>query len=332
MGARRSRCGSLGGVKALLVVNSSASSVTARTKVVIQKALSADHEVTVAQTSRRGHASRLARGAAATGTELVVVLGGDGTLNEAANGLAGTQCALAALPGGSTNVFARTIGTPDDPVDATEAILESIRNGRISRVGLGSVNGRYFLFHAGLGFDAAVVAEVEKRSGLKRYAGHPLFIWAGLTTWVRHYDRSRPRMTLTHADGSVVDDVYLSIILNTDPYTYLGSRPLSIATDATLDRPLTSVAVRTLSFAPLMKLLSGLIRGSNDIKDHPMVDYRPDVTDLVVTGHGPFPYQVDGDHLGDTEKLVFEWRPDLLSLVMVGESTPDTSARSVENP
>ncbi len=303
-------------VKALLVVNSSASSVTARTRVIIQKALSREHEVTVAETSRRGHASRLARGAAATGTELVVVLGGDGTLNEAANGLAGTNCALAALPGGSTNVFARTLGTPDDPVTATTAVLESIANGGIRRIGLGSVNGRYFLFHAGLGFDAAVVAEVEKRSNLKRYAGHPLFIWAGITTWIRHYDRSRPRMCLHHADGSVVEDVYLAIVLNTDPYTYLGSRPLSIAAEATLERPLTSVGVRTLSFGPLMKLLNGLIRGSDDIKSHPKVDYQPDVTDLVVKGYGPFPYQVDGDHLGDTEELTFTWREDLLSLVV----------------
>jgi diacylglycerol kinase family enzyme len=303
-------------VKVLLVVNSSASSVTARTRVIIQKALSADHDITVAETSRRGHASRLARGAAATGTELVVVLGGDGTLNEAANGLAGTQCALAALPGGSTNVFARSIGTPDDPVEATARVLESIRDDGIKRIGLGSVNGRYFLFHAGLGFDAAVVAEVEKRSGLKRYAGHPLFIWAGLTTWVRHYDRTRPRMSIIHADGTVIDDVYLAIILNTDPYTYLGSRPLSIAPDATLDRPLTSVAVRTLSFRPLIKLLNGLIRGSDDIRTHKKVDYRTDVFDLRVTGHGPFPYQVDGDYLGDTEDLTFTWRPDVLSLVV----------------
>jgi len=305
-------------VKTLLLVNSSASSVTARTRVVIQKALSADHDVTLAETSRRGHASRLARGAAATGTRLVVVLGGDGTLNEAANGLAGTSCALAALPGGSTNVFARTIGTADDPVEATAGILEAIEAVSIRRVGLGSVNGRYFLFHAGLGFDAAVVSEVEKRSSLKRYAGHPLFIWAGITTWARHYDRSQPRMSVEYDDGSVVDDVYLTIVLNTDPYTYLGSRPLSLAKDATLDRPLTAVALRTMKLRPMIRLVSTLLRGGRgrQIGDHPKVEYRPDVTDMAVRGHGPFPYQVDGDYLGDTERLVFKWRADLLSLVI----------------
>jgi len=309
----------------LLLVNSAASSVTARTRVVIQKALSADHDVTMAETSRRGHASRLARGAAATGTRLVVVLGGDGTLNEAANGLAGTSCALAALPGGSTNVFARTIGTADDPVEATAGILEAIEGDSIRRIGLGSVNGRYFLFHAGLGFDAAVVSQVEKRSALKRYAGHPLFIWAGLTTWARHYDRSQPRMSVEYDDGSIIDDVYLAIILNTDPYTYLGSRPLSIADEATLDRPLTTVALRTMKLGSMIRLVSRLVRGgrARRIGDHPKVEYRPDVTDLTVRGHGPFPYQVDGDYLGDTEELVFKWRPDLLSLVLPTAASGD---------
>src|SRR5215207_4465437 len=113
-------------MKVLLIVNSSASSVTARGKVVIQKALSADHDVTVAETRRRGHATRLALDAAADDTEVVVVLGGDGTLNEAANGLAGSDTALAALPGGSTNVFARTIGLPNDPIEATGDLLAAL--------------------------------------------------------------------------------------------------------------------------------------------------------------------------------------------------------------
>src|SRR3954447_5118133 len=135
-------------MKVLLLVNAAASAVTARGRVVIQKALSADHEVTAAETSRRGHASRLAQGAAADGIDVVVVLGGDGTLNEAANGLAGTATALGVLPGGSTNVFARTIGMPADPIEATGSLLSALARGSIERVGLGSVNGRYFLFHA----------------------------------------------------------------------------------------------------------------------------------------------------------------------------------------
>src|SRR5206468_307853 len=173
-------------VKVLLIVNTSASAVTARARVVIRKALSADHDVTMLETGRRGHATRLALDAAAAGTGVVVVLGGDGTLNEAANGLAGSETALAALPGGSTNVFARTIGVLDDPIEATGQLLAALGRGAIRRIGLGSVNGRYFLFHVGCGFDAAVVEQVERRAGLKRYAGHPLFVYAGFDTWFRH--------------------------------------------------------------------------------------------------------------------------------------------------
>ena len=302
----------------LLLVNSSASSVTARSRVVIQKALSADHAVTLAETSRRGHATRLAQGAAAAGTEVVVVLGGDGTLNEAANGLAGTECALAALPGGSTNVFARTIGMPNDPIEATGDLLDALADGHIRRVGLGSVNGRYFLFHVGMGFDAAAVAQVERRSGLKRYAGHPLFVFAGLDTWIRHYDRSRPRFSVRFADGSVVDDGYFSICLNTNPYTYLGNRPLNLATEATLDRGLAVVTLRTLAFGRTMRIIGSALGNGKHLRSSRWTDHRTDLSSLTVTGYGPFPYQVDGDHLGDTELLEIKHEPNVLDLVMPG--------------
>ncbi len=303
-------------MKVLLLVNSSASSVTARSRVVIQKALSADHEVALAETSRRGHATRLAQGAAAGGTEVVVVLGGDGTLNEAANGLAGSSCALAPLPGGSTNVFARTLGLPNDPIEATSDLLDALALGSISRVGLGSVNGRYFLFHVGMGFDAAVVAQVERRAGLKRYAGHPLFVYAGFDTWFRHYDRTRPRFSVRFPDGSVVDDGYLCICLNTSPYTYLGNRPLDLAPEATLERGLASVTVRTLSFGPTMRVIGSALMGTRYLRTSRWTDHRTDLSGLTVSGYGPFPYQVDGDHLGDTELLEITHEPEVLDLVV----------------
>jgi diacylglycerol kinase family enzyme len=309
-------------MKVLLLVNSSASSVTARSRVVIQKALSADHDVTMAETSRRGHATRLAQGAAAAGTEVVVVLGGDGTLNEAANGLAGSSCALAALPGGSTNVFARTIGLPNDPIEATGDLLSALARGDIRRIGLGSVNGRYFLFHVGMGFDAAVVAQVERRAGLKRYAGHPLFVYAGFDTWIRHYDRSRPRFAVRHADGTVIDDGYFAICLNTNPYTYLGNRPLSLAPEATLDRGLAMITIRTLAFARTMRIIGSALGTGRYLRNNRWTDHRTDLTDITVEGYGPFPYQVDGDHLGDTERLVIRHEPDVLDLVLpVSSST-----------
>ncbi|CAN5861052.1 diacylglycerol kinase family protein [soil metagenome] len=303
-------------LKLLLLVNSSASSVTARGRVVIQKALSADHEVTMAETNRRNHAARLAQGAAADGTDVVVVLGGDGTLNEAANGLAGTDTALAALPGGSTNVFARTIGLPNDPIEATGELLGALARDAIHPVGLGTVNGRYFLFHVGMGFDAAVVAQVERRSALKRYAGHPLFVYAAFSTWFRHYDRSRPRFAVHHDGGDVIDDGYFGICFNTNPYTYLGDRPLNVAPEATLERGLVLVTFRSLGFARMLGLAGSALSSGERLRNLSWADYRTDLTGARVTGHGPFPYQVDGDHLGPTEELEFRHEPDALRLVL----------------
>jgi diacylglycerol kinase family enzyme len=304
-------------MRLLLIANSSASSVTPRTRVVIQKALSADHDVTLAETSRRGHATRLAQGAAAGGADVVVVLGGDGTVNEAANGLAGGPTALAPLPGGSTNVFCRTLGLADDPVEATGALLDSLARRSIRRVGLGCVNDRYFLFHVGMGFDAAVVQQVERRSELKRWASHALFVWSTLDTAFRHYDRSRPRLAVHHADGGVVDDGYIGLVFNTTPYTYLGTLPIHVAPDAGLDRDgLVVVTVRTLRVGTVMGLVASALRGSSRVARHPKVDHRTGVTELRVTGHGPFPYQLDGDFLGEVDSLRFRWEPEALALVL----------------
>jgi diacylglycerol kinase family enzyme len=309
-------------VRVLLLVNASASSVTARTRVVIAKALAADHEVEVSETSRRGHATRLAQGAAAAGVDCVVVLGGDGTLNEAANGLAGSDTALGVLPGGSTNVFARTIGMVNDPIEATGQLLTSLAARRIERVGLGSVNGRYFLFHVGMGFDAAVVEQVEKRSSLKRYAGHPLFVYAGFATWFRHFDRKHPLVRVQAHGSEVVHDAFFAICLNTNPYTYLGNRPLNIAPDAGLDRGLVLVSVHTMSFVPLLSIIASALQVGIPLRRQRKVGYTTDLEAAVAFSDGaPFPYQVDGDHLGDTVRLEFRHEPDVLSLVLPsGES------------
>lgn len=303
-------------MKILFLVNSAASSVTPRSRVVIRKALSADHEVTLAETKRRGHATRLAQGAAASGAEAVVVLGGDGTLNEAANGLAGSSCALAALPGGSTNVFARTIGLPNDPIEATAQLLDALARRSIRRIGLGSVNGRYFLFHTGVGFDAAVVAQVEKRAQLKRYAGHPLFVYASFATWFRHYDHSKPRFAVEHLDGETIDDGYLTIVMNTNPYTYLGNRPLNLAPEATLDTGLAAVTLRTMRFDRTLRIVGSVLGNGKALRRSRWVDHRTDLAGVTIRGFGPVPYQVDGDYLGEVEELAFRHEPEVLDLVL----------------
>ena len=311
-------------MKLLLIVNASASSVTARARVVIQKSLAADHRVTVAETSRRGHATRLAQGAAATGTDVVVVLGGDGTLNEAANGLAGTDCALGVLPGGSTNVFARTIGMTNDPIEATGELLGALGPGPggIRSVGVGNVSGRRFLFHVGVGFDAAVVAQVERRDAIKRYLGHAFFAYTAVDTWARHYDRRHPHfaMELHQQDGQIVavEDGYFAICLKTNPYTFLGERPFNVAPGTTLDTPLSVAVLRSLSAANLLSLAAIALRGGDGFGRRRKAMLVTDVVRAVVRPFRPVPYQVDGDYLGDATHLEFRWEPEQLRLVVPG--------------
>ena len=315
-------------MRALLIVNPTAASVTSRARVVIQKALAADHDLTVTETKRRGHAERLARGAVNDGADVVVLLGGDGTLNEAANGLVGSSTALAPLPGGSTNVFARTLGISRDPLEATGQLLASLHRRSFRRIALGMVNGRRFLFHTGLGFDAAVVAQVERRHELKRYAAHPLYVASAFLTWFRHYDHSRPRFSVelkpggsrgspevTAGEQEVIDGCYFAIVSKTSPYTFLGPRPIVVAPEATLDSPLSLTALRTLGFAPLIAAASSMGTGSI-LRRHPRILQRSGLSSFTVVGPAPFPYQVDGDHLGEVDRLEFSYEPDALTVVV----------------
>lgn len=305
-------------MKVLLLVNPFSSSVTARTRVVIRKALAGDHDVELVETARRDHATRLAQGAAASGVDVVVVLGGDGTVNEAANGLAGSRTALAVLPGGSTNVFARSIGLPNDPIESTAVVLEALEAGSIRRVGLGVANGRYFCFHVGMGFDAALVEQVEKRAGLKRWAGHALFMYAGVDTLIRHYDRRRPHFTVAYPDGDRVDDGFFAVCCNTNPYTYIGNAPFDIAPDADLDNGLTMVTVRSLRLDRAARIVGRALQGKGALQRDPAVHYRPDVDELVVESIDgrPFPYQVDGDFLGEIHRIALRHAPEMMDLVL----------------
>jgi len=295
-----------------LVVNSFASSVTARNTVVVHRRLSRDHDVELVETNRRGHATRFAHDAARRGVDVVVGFGGDGTLNEVATGIAGTDSALGVLPGGSTNVFARTIGLPNDPVAAVELLSGGIDAGDIRPVGLGRVNGRFFCFHTGVGYDAAVVAAVEERASLKRWLGHPLFISAALTTWARGYDRRQPHFRVTTAAGAV--DGFFTIVLNTNPYTYLGNRPLDLSHAATLDRGLVALTFRTMRATTIVRSVFGALRGGG-VRPTEHLDEQIELDHLVIEHETPFPYQVDGDYLGETDRLEFDHVPNAVRLV-----------------
>jgi diacylglycerol kinase family enzyme len=312
-------------MRLLLIVNTSASFVTARARVVIHKALSADHDVVLKETNRRGHAARLAQGAAADGLDAAIVLGGDGTLNEAANGLAGSQTALGVLPGGSTNVFARTIGMANDPIEATSQLLSALAAGSVKRMGLGRANARYFLFHAGIGFDAAVVRRVEQMASLKRYFGPALFVVATLMTWAKGYDRRRPAFSLWTGE-TVVDDGYFSVCLNTDPYTFLGSRPLHLAPGTSADSKLSVVTFETLALRTMLPVLGSALSQGGKTRRHRHVSLARGVSAATVKGRRPVPYQLDGDFVGESEQIELTWEAEALS-VLVPVITPAAPRR-----
>lgn len=300
------------------MVNSFASSVTARNTVMVHRRLARGHEVEVVETNRRGHATRFAHDAARRGVDVVIGYGGDGTLNEVATGIAGTDTVLGVLPGGSTNVFARTLGMPNDPLAAVELLAQGIDAGDVRPIGLGRVNGRFFCFHTGIGYDAAVVAAVERRAAMKRWLGHPLFISAAITTWLGGYDRDAPHFSLDAGHGRRVDDGYFSIVLNTNPYTYLGNRPLDLSPAATFERGLVVVTFRTLRVAPILRGLGSALRGGGVTTSEHLVEWT-DVEEMRVEHDVPFPYQVDGDHLGDVTRLDFRHVPDAVHLVFPGQ-------------
>jgi diacylglycerol kinase family enzyme len=302
-----------GTLRILLVVNAFASSVTARNTVVVHRALSEGNEVEVVETNRRGHATRFAQDAARRGVDIVIGYGGDGTLNEVATGVAGTDTALGVLPGGSTNVFARTLGMPNDPVLAVHQLAAGIASRTIEPIGLGKVNGRYFCFHTGVGYDAAVVKEVERRASLKRWLGHPLFIYAALRTWLVKYDRSNPHFTV-HCDGADPVPGYFTVVLNTNPYTYLGNRPLDLSPEATLDNGLVAITFRTMKVTAILGGLGGALRGGG-VQPSDTLDVRTNLTSLSISHDEGFPYQVDGDYLGETKHLQFVHVPDAVRLV-----------------
>ena len=321
-------------MRILLVVNSFASSVTARNTVIVHRALSRHHDVQIVETNRRGHATRFAQDAAHREVDLVISFGGDGTLNEVASGVAGSQTSLGVLPGGSTNVFARTIGLPNDPIAAVNMLVSGLEDpqANIRPIGLGRVNGRFFCFHTGVGYDAAVVRNVETRASLKRWAGHPLFIYAALQTWLNKYDRHHPHFTVA-ADAAIggpgslsasdvntydpqrfVDDGYFTVVLNTNPYSFLGNRALDLSPAAGLDKPLVAVTFRTMSAIAIIRTLAGALKGGGVTPSEHVACFN-DVHELIIENATPFPYQVDGDYLGESTRLHFRHVPEAVRLL-----------------
>ncbi len=275
--------------------------------------LARHHSVQVVETNERGHATRFARDAADRGVELVVAFGGDGTLNEVATGLAGSKTALMILPGGSTNVFVRSLGASNDPIAALQQFSSGLDHGNIHPISLGRANGRYFCFHAGFGFDAAVVELVERRASLKRVIGQPLFGLATMQAWFASYGRKYPHFSV-EVDGAKIPNGYFTIVLNSNPYTYVGKRAVNLSTAASIDKKLVAITFRKLTTPLMVNTILQSIR-KDQISASPGIDIRTDVETVRLNFATAFPYQLDGDYLGEQTSVNVEHCPEALRLV-----------------
>jgi len=309
-------------VRALLIVNPHATSTTPLRRDVIVRALSSAVELDVVQTRYRGHATSLAAQARNDGFGLVLALGGDGTVNEAVNGiLGGTRGgtadgvpALAALPGGNANVFTRAAGLPADPVDATGQVLQALAEGRYRRVGLGLAGDRYFTFHAGLGLDAEVVRAVDGHRARGRAATTMLYLRMILRQFYRVTDRRHPALTLERDGHPPVGPLFLGIVSNTAPWTYLGRRPVYTSRQAAFERGLDLFALRSLGTVSTLRTASQLLSAAREPHGRSVLTLH-DLPELTLRSARPVAFQLDGEYVGERESVRFLSVPDALRIV-----------------
>jgi diacylglycerol kinase family enzyme len=293
-------------VLALLVVNPHATATTAAGRDVLAHALASDVKLEVLETSYRGHAADAAAQAAADGFDLVVAHGGDGTVNEVVNGLMrvpnselAARPMLGVVPGGSANVFAGALGLPRDPVEATHHLLQAIELGRSRRIGLGRLDDRWFTFNAGIGWDAEVVAAVDNRR--RKQASPALYVRTALGHYVRQA-ASGPELTVELPGEEPITGIRLAMVCNTDPWTYLGSRPLRLVPTCSFDGGLGLYALRSLATATVLRHVSQILRGAERPTGRNLV-LRDDVSHIRVTSAKPVRVQVDGDVLGERSSV-----------------------------
>ncbi|WP_030456450.1 diacylglycerol/lipid kinase family protein [Herbidospora cretacea] len=317
-------------MRALLLVNPKATSTNRRTLDVLLRALGAAVDLEVAETGYRGHASVLAAHAKEKGFDAVAVLGGDGTVNEVANGLmaADDRAKMIIIPGGSANVLARALGLPNNPIEATGAVLEALREGRSRTISLGLaewdvrdsgtgavVESRYFTFCADLGWDAEVIRAVE---GL-RSAGYRASPTLYVQTALRHYlmtDRRHPAMTLSRPGQRDVPGIFLAIVSNTAPWTFVGSRPVNPTPWAGFDTGLDLLAMTKLRLPAVVNLLRQIVGEPQGLPTGKHLVQAHDESVFTIEAVRPIALQLDGDYLGERERVTFRSIPDALQVLV----------------
>src|SRR5829696_9222126 len=318
-------------MRALVVVNPAATTTTAKMRDVLVGALASELKLDVVETSHRGHGRELGAQAAAEDIDLVVSVGGDGTVNEVVNGILQNGPGphlpmLAVLPGGSTNVFSRALGRSRDPVEATAEILESVRAGRTRLVSLGTASAsgteeaddwsapRWFVFAAGLGFDAEVIARVEAQRAEGRRSTGTLYVREATTAFLLGRERRRPAMTLHVPGEPPVDDLFLCLVSNVSPWTYLGARPVTPSPEASFDTGLDAFAMGRMGPLRMLRTLRQTL-AREPAPGGRGVYRKHDLEELTVTAVRPQGWQVDGDHLGTATGLRVRHVPAALRVV-----------------
>jgi diacylglycerol kinase family enzyme len=318
----------------MLLVNPKATTTNARTRDVLIRALGAAVELSVEETGYRGHAATLAASARAKGYDVVAVLGGDGTINETVNGLlnpvnghegepgddpSAGRPGLIVIPGGSANVFARALGLPNDPVEATGAVLEALREGRRRTVGLGQAlwegHSRYFTFCSGMGYDAEVVRAVEGLRGTGRKATPARYV----NTALRHYlatDKRHPAMTVTGPGIPSAEGVFMAIISNTSPWTYLGAKPVTPTPWASFETGLDLLGLRRMGPVAITALIRQILTESDGLPSGRHLVQLHDEPEFTLTADRPVAFQLDGDYLGERESVTFRSTPNALQVLV----------------
>jgi diacylglycerol kinase family enzyme len=320
-------------MRALVVVNPAATTTSAKMRNVLVGALASELKLEVVETTHRGHGRELGVQAATEGIDLVVAVGGDGTVNEVVNGLLEHGPAphlpmLAVVPGGSTNVFSRSLGRSRDPVEATAEILASLRAGRTRLVSLGTARAagtehadadgwsapRWFVFAAGLGFDAEVIARVEAERAEGRRSTGALYVREATAAFLLGRERRRPAMTVHVPGEPPLEGQFLCLVSNVSPWTYLGARPVNPSPEASFDTGLDVFAMGRMGPLRMLRTLRQTLARTPDARGRG-VYRRHDLEELSITASRPQGWQVDGDHLGTATGLRLRHVPAALRVV-----------------
>jgi diacylglycerol kinase family enzyme len=307
----------------LIIVNPYATTVSDRLRNLVVYALQGRYEVEAVSTEAQNHATEIGREVRDHGYDVVVAFGGDGTLNEVANGLAGTDVPVSVLPGGSTNVVCRTLGIPNDVVDATEHLLALADDWAPRKIDLGRVDERHFVFACGVGIDATVVRRVDAHPKLKARAGPYYYSWAGVSGFYRRYLLSPVRVRVEVDDAEPVEGV-TAIAQNSEPFTYFASRPIRVCEGIEIDDGTLSLAVlKRAAQRDMPTLISRLFSESRPAAGHRQVAHFDDVGSATVRSISerkdgspePFPLQVDGDYIGERTGVELRAEPAALTIV-----------------